>query len=138
MRVYFVVLALLTTLFLAFVLWYPFPADIDMHNYESGIKNAYKMLGCILGFWMAYEIDVHYTHFETKGVWWVQLIKIAGGLILVLLVKSLLKTPLNAVFGESVGRAVRYALIVISAGVVWPLTFQPLSRLCGKQSNRTQ
>jgi len=133
MRVYFVVLALLTTLFLAFVLWYPFPADIDMHNYESGIKNAYKMLGCILGFWMAYEIDVHYTHFETKGVWWVQLIKLVPGLVILLAIKSGLKEPLyglvNNVF---LADGIRYFLLTAVASGIWPMTFRYWNKLACK------
>ena len=133
MRVYFVVLAMLMVIFLAFVLWYPFPADIDMHNYESGIKNAYKMLGCILGFWMAYEIDVHYTHFETKGVWWVQLIKLVPGLVILLAIKSGLKEPLyglvNNVF---LADGIRYFLLTAVASGIWPMTFRYWNKLACK------
>ena len=118
--------------FQCFVSYYPFPSDVDTHNLQSGIKNAYTLIGSLAGLLVVYVLDVKWIRFTTKAVWWVQFLKIAGGLILVLLVKSLLKTPLNTVFGESVGRAVRYALIVISAGTIWPLTFRALSRLGSK------
>ena len=54
-------------------------------------------------------------------------------LALVLAVKSGLKTPLNMFLGESVGRAMRYFLIVIVAGVVWPLSFRWFSKLGTKE-----
>lgn len=133
-----VLLAIMTAAavgFQCFVSYYPFPSDIDTHNLQSGIKNACTLIGSLAGLLVVYVIDEKWIHFTTKAAWWVQLIKIAGGLILVLLVKSLLKTPLNIVFGESVGRSVRYALIVVSAGGIWPLTFRHLSQLGRKHSD---
>lgn len=110
--------------YLCFVEFYPFPADIDQHNLASGLKNAYTLVGALLGMLVVYIVDEKWIHFTTKAVWWAQLIKVAFGLVLVLAVKSGLKTPLNMLFGESIGRAVRYFLIVIVAGIVWPLTFR--------------
>lgn len=110
--------------YLCFVELYPFPADIDQHNLASGLKNAYTLVGALLGMLVVYIVDEKWIHFTTKAVWWAQLIKVAFGLVLVLAVKSGLKTPLNMLFGESIGRAVRYFLIVIVAGIVWPLTFR--------------
>lgn len=42
-----------------------------------------------------------------------------------------LKAPLIALFGGSAGLAgaVRYFLVVLAAGVLWPMAFRPLSRL---------
>ncbi len=110
--------------YLCFVEFYPFPADIDQHNLASDLKNAYTLVGALLGMLVVYIVDEKWIHFTTKAVWWAQLIKVAFGLVLVLAVKSGLKTPLNMLFGESIGRAVRYFLIVIVAGIVWPLTFR--------------
>ena len=72
--------------------------------------------------------------FSTEAVWWAQLLKIAGGLILVLLVKSGLKNPLNILLGESIGRSVRYFFIVIAAGLLWPMSFRYFSCL-GRKIN---
>lgn len=119
--------------FLCFVEFYPFPADIDPHNLASGVKNAYTLLGALLGMLLVYFVDTKWLHFPTKAVWWAQLIKIAAGLGLVLAVKSGLKTPLNYLLGESVGRAARYFLIVVVAGVLWPLTFRWFSKLGSKE-----
>ena len=127
------IMTVLAVLFLYFVEFYPFPADIDPHNMASGVKNAYTLLGALLGFLIVYVVDEKWLHFPVKAVWWAQILKIAIGLGLVLAVKSGLKTPLNALFGESVGRAVRYFLLVIMAGTVWPLSFSWFSKLGAKE-----
>ena len=128
------IMTVLAVAFLCFVEFYPFPADTDPHNLESGLKNAYTLLGTLLGFLIVYTVDEKWLHFPVKGVWWAQILKVLVGLGLVLAVKSGLKTPLNALFGESVGRAVRYFLIVIVAGTLWPLTFKWFAKLGTKES----
>lgn len=127
------IMTVLAVAFLCFVEFYPFPADIDTHNLESGLKNAYTLLGTLLGFLIVYTVDEKWLHFPVKAVWWAQIIKVLMGLGLVLAVKSGMKTPLNALFGESVGRAARYFLIVIVAGVLWPLTFKWFAKLGTKE-----
>lgn len=124
MPILLVVMSVLGISYLCFVALYPFPADIDQHNLASGLKNAYTLFGALLGMLVVYIVDEKWIHFTTKAVWWAQLIKVAFGLLLVLAVKSGLKTPLNMLLGESIGRAIRYFLIVIVAGIVWPLTFR--------------
>lgn len=119
--------------FLCFVERYPFPEDIDPHNMESGLKNAYTLLGSLLGLVVVYIVDRSWLHFPTKAVWWAQVLKVTLGLGLVLTVKSGLKTPLEAVFDVLVARAVRYFLIVIVAGVLWPMTFRWFSKLGKKR-----
>lgn len=119
--------------FWAFVELFPFPADIDPHNYESGLGAAYKFLGAIVGFAIVYIVDEKWLHFEVKAVWWAQIIKVAIGFVLVLAVKSGLKAPINALFGTSIGSAVRYFLIVVVAGIVWPLSFKFFKGLGNKE-----
>ena len=115
---------------LLFVELYPFPADVDVHNLESGTKNAYTMLGCIAGVALVYVLEKKYVRFETKAVWWAQILKVAFGLAAVLAVKEGLRSPLDALFaGHLAARAVRYFLIVLVAGGVWPLTFRWFSKL---------
>ena len=127
------IMTVLAVAFLCFVEFYPFPVDVDAHNLESGTKNAYTLLGCLLGLLIVYVVDGKWIHFPVKAVWWAQLLKIVIGLGLVLAVKSGMKTPLNAVFGESVGRAARYFLIVIVAGILWPMTFRWFEKLGAKE-----
>ena len=115
--------------FLCFVEFYQFPADIDPHNMESGLKNAYTLLGSILGLITVYVVDLKWLKFQTKAIWWAQVIKVVAGLGLVLAAKSGLKAPLEAVFAVLPARAIRYYLTVIVAGVVWPLTFKWFAKL---------
>lgn len=115
--------------YMCFISFYSFPANIDVHNLESGVKNAYTLFGALLGLIVVYIADEKWLHFSTKAIWWAQIMKVAGGIIAVLAVKAGLKTPLNAILGESWGRSARYFLIVIIAGIVWPLTFKWFSKL---------
>ena len=125
MRIFLLCMTALSCLFLIFVLVFPFPADVDVYNLEHGIKNAYKILGCILGLWVAYEADIRFIHFETKAVWWAQLLKLLLGLLPLLAIKALLKSPLYALFGgDFLADGIRYFLMVIFAGCIWPLTFK--------------
>lgn len=124
MRLFLGVMTGMAAAFLLFVCLYRFPADVDTENLSHGVKNAYKILGCILGLWIAYEVDEAHTHFETKAVWWAQILKLVLGLIPLLAIKAGLKAPLYALFGGSyVADGVRYFLITGFAGAVWPLTF---------------
>ena len=127
------IMACISVFFLIFVQFLLNPQNLDAHNYASGLKNAYTLLGSIFGVLVVYFVDEKWVHFEVKAIWWAQLLKIAGGIGLVLLVKSGLKTPLDALFGEYPGRTVRYFLIVMVAGVLWPLTFKWFSRLGKKE-----
>lgn len=119
---------------LAFVELFPFPADVDADNLASGVKNAYTMLGCLIGVAAVYLVDSRHLKFETKAVWWAQILKAVLGLALVLIVKSLLKAPLEALFaGHMAARAVRYFLTVVAAGVLWPMTFRWFGKLGSKK-----
>lgn len=127
------VMSLLSVGYLCYVEFYPFPADIDPHNLASGIKNAYTLLGALAGLCVVYIVDEKWLDFSVNAIWWAQIIKVALGLGLVLIVKSGAKTPLNLLLGESAGRAVRYFLIVIVAGIVWPLSFRWFAKLGSKE-----
>ena len=127
------IMLVLAVAYFCFITFYRFPADIDPHNLESGTKNAYTLLGALLGLLTVYIVDEKWIHFPTKAVWWVQVIKVAVGFVLVLLVKSGLKDVLTALFGLYPGRAVRYYLIVIVAGILWPLSFKFFSKLGVKE-----
>ena len=125
----FGILTALAIGFMCYVEYFPFPVDVDSHNLESGLKNAYTLLGALLGLLVVYIVDYKWINFSSEAVWYVQILKAALGFVVVLAVKSGFKTPLNLLLGESVGRAVRYFLIVIVAGVVWPLTFKLFKKL---------
>ena len=127
------IMVAVSALHLCFVSFYHFPADVDVVNLIHGRENAYTMAGCIVGMIVVYIVDEKWLQFSTKAVWWAQIIKVAGGLALVLLVKSGMKSMLNGMFGELPGRAVRYFLIVLVAGIIWPLTFRFFGKLGSKE-----
>ncbi len=141
-KIMYWILGVLTAISLAYLLFvtlFNFPADIDPHNLESAQKNGYTLFGCMLGLILTYTIDQKLTHFTTKAVWWVQIIKIVGGLALVLLVKEGLRAPLDLIFGGHLAaRSVRYFLMVVVAGVLWPLTFKKFSNIQKNKEVKTK
>jgi len=131
--VIFAVGVALSLAFLAYVELWPFPEDIDPHNMESAVKNAYTLLGALLGLLVAYYYDEKKLHFPVKAVWWAQILKVVVGLLLVLAVKEGTKGILDALCGgHMIARGIRYFLVVIMAGVVWPHSFRWFSKLGSK------
>ncbi len=128
----FVATFLLSVGFLVYVENWDFPENLKQDNYESAVKNAYTLFGCLAGVLVVWFVDEKWLHFEVKACWWGQLLKIALGLVIVLAVKEGLRGPLEMLFGHKmIARAVRYFLIVIVAGILWPLSF----RLFGRKRN---
>ncbi len=121
----FSVYIVMAAAFVAFVELYDFPADIDPDNYAEGLKNAYMMLFCAAGLLLTFFVDTKYLHFPTRAVWWAQIIKVALGLAILLALRAVLKAPLLALFGgHSVAHGVRYFIVILFAGIVWPMTFK--------------
>lgn len=111
-----------------------FPADMDVSNLNEGRKNGFSLLGALLGFCLAYPLERKYVRFEEKAVWWVQIIKVAGGLALLLGIKEGLKSALRAAGLNGLGwNAVRYFAVVLFAAAVWPLCFRLLQKLSPKE-----
>lgn len=123
---------------LIYARFFPFSiAESELHNLESGVKNGYTMVGCLAGVLITWPLEKKYVKFETKAVWWAQILKAVLGLLVVLAVKEGLRAPLEAVFaGHMAARAVRYCLIVVTAGVLWPMTFRWFSKMGVKNELR--
>lgn len=120
----FLGMAVLSVAYLAFAEFYPFPADTDPANLASAQKNAYTLFGTMLAMTIVYFVDEKKLHFSVEGSWQAQVWKVAGGLVIVLLIKSGLKAPLEALCGgHMISRSIRYFLVVLVAGIVWPMTF---------------
>ena len=140
-KVMYAILFSLTGIMLAYLLfmtYWSFPEEVfhvdNVHNLISAVKNAYTLTGCMLGFLVVYTVDLKWLKFDTKAVWWAQLIKIAGGLVLVLAVKELLRAPLEAILPANTwARMLRYFLMVVMAGAIWPMSFKFFSKLGGKK-----
>lgn len=132
-----IVFGVLTALSIGYLLYvelYSFPADVDVHNYESAVKNGYTFLGCFVGLLIVWFVDEKKLHFTNEAVWWAQILKAVLGLAVVLAVKEGTKGILNAFLGdEMIARAVRYCLVVLTAGILWPLTFKWFAKLGKKE-----
>lgn len=129
MRLLLFVITLVSLAFLIFVLLFNFPKDTDTHNLNEGIKNAYKMFGCTLGIFISYEVDRKFINFETSAPFKVQVLKFVLGIIPLFILKSGLKSVFKIIFGGAfIVDGLRYLIIVLFAGIVWPLVFKPLSK----------
>lgn len=138
MYIVFFSLTAIMAAYLCFICLYQFPKSVylpeNIHNLESAQKNGFTLMGCILGILVVYTADIKWTKFETKAVWWAQIIKSVVGIGLVLAAKELLKIPLNAVMEPNTwARMVRYFLMVIIGGVLWPMTFKYFAKLGNKK-----
>ena len=118
---------------LLFVFLYQFPADVDAVNLADAEKTACQLFAIVLAMCILYPVDHYLLKFQTDAVWWAQILKLVGGVAIVLAVRLLLKSPLNALFGVNVGCGVRYFLMVIAAGILWPMTFGWFSKLGRKE-----
>lgn len=128
-------MAAVSLAFALFAHFAPHPADIDKENLYSAVKNGYLLFGCSLGLILSFYIEKRFVKFDTAAPWWVQILKTAIGLLLVLALKAGLKPILNFIFGERIfTTAVRYFIIVVFAVCVWPMTFKWFSGL--KRANR--
>jgi len=135
-RMYAIVgtMLVLVLVYTAYVELWPFPADIDAHNYASGLKNAYTLLGAVSGMLVVYWLDDRFIQFDTRAPIPGQILKLLLGLLLALAVKSGTKPILMSLFGgHDMAHAVRYFLVVLFAGGLWPLTFRWFAKIGQKR-----
>ncbi len=102
-------------------------AVIDGNGEENMLhaaENGWKMLGASIGLSAAWELDKKVLHFKTDAVWYVQIAKFLVGILGALAIQAGLKQPLLSLFGGSyVAHGVRYLLLTVFAGILYPLTF---------------
>lgn len=112
----------------------PMPANaIAQFSLECN-ESGYKMVGGAFGFALVLWLERKFINFSVKAVWWAQLLKLALGLGIVIAVRMVLKAPLLALCGgHNAGNAIRYFLMVLVGGALWPLTFQFFSKLGQKK-----
>ncbi len=127
------VMLALTLANLLFVSLFPFPADVDAANLADAQKVAWQFFFLILGLCIIYPVDSKLLRFETDAVWWAQLLKLGLGLGIVIAIRVLLKSPFNALFGVNLGSGLRYFVIVMVAGLLWPMTFRFFGKLGRKE-----
>ena len=115
---------------IVYVECFPLPANAIAEFSADGKATAYKMLGAALGLILVVIIDTRYIRFPVEAVWWAQAIKVVVGLGLVIAVRMLLKDPLTALTnGHDLAGGLRYFLMMLTGGTLWPLTFRFFGRL---------
>ena len=88
----------------------------------------------MLGVWATYECDLRWTKFDTKAPLLGQVLKLVLGFGILLAIKSGGKAPLQALFANDyLADGLRYLLMVIFAGCIWPLTFRFFATLGKKK-----
>lgn len=108
--------------FSAAVLIYAFcRQDITRDMLEDCIKAAAAGVGFAVG----YYIEKKWIGFDTKALWWVQLIKVVVGIGVVLAIKSGVK----ALLGDAlIVDAMRYFLLIVWIIAGWPALFNKFKK----------
>lgn len=138
-------ISIMLTMAIAFVLYlelFNFPQEVylvlddGLTPLEHSLKNAYTLLGALLGMAVALPIERKYIKFETSDKWYLQIIKVALGLGIVLGVKEILEVVLKPIFGthQSI-HAVRYFGVVMVAVCVYPLLFPVFRKIDARICN---
>lgn len=97
--------------------------NVEQFDLE-GVKTAYTVLGAVLGLIVSWLVDRRWLRYEVRAAWWAQVLKFAIGVGLLAGLRAVLKAPLLALFGGAdIAHGLRYFLVVVTAGVLWPLTF---------------
>lgn len=133
-----IVILLLGVLFAVAFLLYVYlrpvrPANVPEFDAHAH-KNAFVMLGTILGLVVSWFLQEYRIDAPVKAVWWAQLIKCAVGFALVIGARAGLKPVLALLDIGYVADGVRYFVMVMIGLTVWPLTFRFFSRLGGKDA----
>lgn len=123
---------LISGAYIAFLEFYPFPADIDAKNLSEGIEAGYKIFGAGLAMTLSFFLEKKYINFKTKATPLGQVLKLVLGLCLTLGLKGVLE-PAFAIFGLF-GKGLEYAFVVLFAATVWPMTFKFFENI-GKSKN---
>lgn len=128
----------LCVLYLVFVTCFPWKEEVlspeNIDNLLHAKKNGFTLTGCIFGLDLTCFLDEKFLHFETKTTPGMAILKLLGGLLLLVVCKVGLSEPMLLLFkGEYAARCVRYFLTVFCVTLVWPLFFReciqkPLTR----------
>ena len=129
----------LSVLLLA-VLYLTKPAGLsaeDSQLYASGVKNLWQLVGATAATWLAFEADVKWIHFDTKAIWWVQVLKVIGGAVIVLALQEGVKKVLGYTKPVTLDNMTRNGIITCLANflglaggmILWPMSFRRLSSL---------
>ena len=127
---FFAVLAVLLLAFLLYSYLCPFPewmyAEEHFVNITEARHNASLLTGALVGLVIAYTLDIKTVKFQTKAVWWAQILKVVIGLVGTVAITEGLKMVLGH---SDLVTCLRYGIAVLFAAGIWPMTFGWFSRL---------
>jgi hypothetical protein len=106
-------------------------------NYLEGLANGWKLLGALLGLTLAYTVDWKKLHFSEKAPLLGQICKIVIGLLLVVGIQKGLKPVFKRISEEPYWDAIRYFLVVVFAGAIWPITFPIWQKVGVKKTSKS-
>lgn len=109
------------------------PGSADESNLAHAVKNAWTLLGAIAGLFCVFFFDSRGRNFDPHAPLLGQSLKFSLGLLLIVGIKAGLKPLMHALLPSGPADAVRYFLIVVFAGLVWPRTFPRFARLGRKK-----
>ncbi len=99
------------------------------------LENGWKLLGAAVGMAVAWQLDRTRIHFSVKAHWFAQILKLAVGLAVALGIKAL-KLPLHDLIGNTgIADCLRYLLLSLWAGLIYPITFRFWSKLSFRKHN---
>ncbi len=103
------------------LLWALVPLAVGLFLFKD--ENYVKPFGSLLGFWFGYLLEDRYVQYEVRAAWWVQILKIAAGIAVLLVIKEGVKFVFHYVMIENymIADLVRYFLIGLwlTAGAPW-------------------
>lgn len=128
MWAFLAVMTLISLILVIYISVYNFPENTDKDNLEHAVGNFYKLFGAVIGMCLVYFIDTRYINFKTEATTLGHVLKLVLGLVIVLAIKSGLKVAFNMLFDYTpILDSIRYFVLIVVAGNVWPLTFKKLS-----------
>ncbi len=96
---------------------------------RESVENASKFLGAALALAISWYIDERFIKFSTKGRVGFQAFKVVIGIGLILILRAVLKEVFVLFrFNELFANSLRYFIIVIFGGVIWPFSFDKISK----------
>lgn len=105
------------------------PGSEDESNLSHAVKNAWTLLGAIAGLLVVFFHERRTGGFETRAPLLGQVLKFTLGLALVAGVKAALKPAFYALLPAGPADCVRYFLVVLLAGCIFPKTFSYFAKL---------
>ena len=101
------------------------PASEDV----SQVKDACVLFGTAFGLFAGSFVEKKFINFDTKAVWWVQIIKVVLGLAIIMGLRMGLKPLLGLISSSPLTDIVRYFIMSFVGIAVYPLLFGILSKL---------